>query len=96
MTGPAARVRFRGRRECGQVKRTFAACAIALATALLVAACGSSSSSSSNTSTGGGAGAGKQLKLAYMSFAVANSYDAPMLAAAQAVAGENNAKITVF
>ena len=78
------------------MKRTFAACVIALATALLVAACGSSSSSSSGTSTSGGAGAGKQLKIAYMSFAVANSYDAPMLAAAQGVADSSNAKITVF
>jgi ribose transport system substrate-binding protein len=31
-----------------------------------------------------------------MSFAVANSFDAPMLAAAQAVAADNNAKLTVF
>jgi ribose transport system substrate-binding protein len=31
-----------------------------------------------------------------MSFAVANSYDAPMLAAAQAVAADNNATLTVF
>src|SRR6185312_10984697 len=38
----------------------------------------------------------KALNIAYMSFAVANSYDAPMLAAAQAVAADNNAKITVF
>jgi ribose transport system substrate-binding protein len=31
-----------------------------------------------------------------LSFAVANSYDAPMLAAAQAAAAGNNAKLTVF
>src|SRR5262245_44202403 len=36
------------------------------------------------------------LELAYISFAVANSYDAPMLAAAQAAAAANNANITVF
>jgi ribose transport system substrate-binding protein len=36
------------------------------------------------------------LELAYLSFAVANSYDAPMLAAAQAAAAANNAKLTVF
>lgn len=34
--------------------------------------------------------------IAYMSFAVANSFDAPMLASAQAVAADNNAKLTVF
>lgn len=34
--------------------------------------------------------------VAYLSFAVANSFDAPMLAAAQAVAADNNVKITVF
>jgi ribose transport system substrate-binding protein len=36
------------------------------------------------------------LRLAYLSFAVANSYDAPMLAAAQAVAAASNATLTVF
>jgi hypothetical protein len=38
----------------------------------------------------------KPLEIAYLSFAVANSYDAPMLAAAQGVAAANNAKLTVF
>jgi ribose transport system substrate-binding protein len=38
----------------------------------------------------------KTLEIAYLSFAVANSYDAPMLAAAQAVADAGNAKLTVF
>ena len=36
------------------------------------------------------------LSLAYLSFAVANSYDAPMLAAAKAAAANLNAEITVF
>ncbi len=40
--------------------------------------------------------AGKTLQIAYLSFAVANSYDAPMLAAAQASAAAGNAKLTVF
>ncbi len=40
--------------------------------------------------------AAKTLELAYLSFAVANSYDAPMLAAAQASAAAGNAKLTVF
>ena len=36
------------------------------------------------------------LHIAYLSFAVANSYDAPMLAAAQAAAAAGNAELTVF
>jgi ribose transport system substrate-binding protein len=44
----------------------------------------------------GGGSSGDQLKVAYLSFAVANSYDSPMLAAAQAVAAENNIEVTVF
>jgi ribose transport system substrate-binding protein len=36
------------------------------------------------------------VKIAYMSFAVANTYDAPMLAAAKEVAAANNASVTVF
>lgn len=35
-------------------------------------------------------------KIAYLSFAVANSYDAPMLAAAKAVAKQDGASVTVF
>ena len=35
-------------------------------------------------------------KIAYLSFAVANSYDAPMLAAARKVARANGASVTVF
>jgi ribose transport system substrate-binding protein len=71
-----------------------------LAAALTVAACGSSgdSGSSSSTSTAGkaAANANKPVRIAYLSFAVANSYDAPMLAAAQAVAKGNNSSIKVF
>ena len=40
--------------------------------------------------------AAKTLEIAYLSFAVANSYDAPMLAAAQAAAAAGNAGLTVF
>jgi ribose transport system substrate-binding protein len=40
--------------------------------------------------------AGEPLQLAYLSFAVANSYDAPMLAAAEAAAAAGNATVTVF
>lgn len=38
----------------------------------------------------------KPVRIAYLSFAVANSYDAPMLAAAKAAAKAGNASITVF
>lgn len=54
--------------------------------ALLLAACGATNAPTS----------AKTLQIAYLSFAVANSYDAPMLAAAQATAAANNAKLTVF
>ena len=40
--------------------------------------------------------AAKPVRIAYLSFAVANSYDAPMLAAAQKVAKAGGARITVF
>ncbi len=42
------------------------------------------------------ASAKKQVRVAYLSFAVANSYDAPMLAAAKSVAKAQGAKVTVF
>ena len=50
---------------------------------------------------GGAAGgstakAAKPVRIAYLSFAVANSYDAPMLAAAKAVAKAQGGKVTVF
>ncbi|MFN8623438.1 MAG: sugar ABC transporter substrate-binding protein [Chloroflexota bacterium] len=40
--------------------------------------------------------ADKTLEIAYLSYAIANTYDAPMLAAAQAAAAAGNANITVF
>jgi ribose transport system substrate-binding protein len=70
------------------------------AAALTLAAC-SSSSSSSTSSTGSSSQSAntsnsKHLTIAYLSFAVENSYDAPMLAAAEAVASDNNATLKVF
>jgi ribose transport system substrate-binding protein len=41
-------------------------------------------------------GAAGPVRVAYLSYAVANSYDAPMLAAAKAVAKAQGAKVTVF
>jgi len=46
--------------------------------------------------TGAGSPNAKKLRLAYLSYAVANPYDAPMLAAARTAAAANNATITVF
>ena len=57
--------------------------------ALTLAACSGPATSEEPTGD-------EPLEIAYLSFAVANSYDTPMLAAAEAVAAENNAKITVF
>lgn len=47
-------------------------------------------------SEGSAAAAGKPVKIAYMSYAVANPYDAPMLAQAKAVAKAEGATLTVF
>ena len=81
------------------------------AVALLLAACGSSSSSSStsanssaaatgsssaSSTTSSSGGSSKHVTIAYLSFAVANTYDAPMLAAAKAVAASDNATVKVF
>jgi ribose transport system substrate-binding protein len=78
--------------------RSAGAALAVLAAALTVAACGSSGDSNSSTSTTSkaAANANKPVRIAYLSFAVANSYDAPMLAAAQTVAKDNNSTIKVF
>ena len=99
------------RRTAGFLSRRRMATAVGLAAvSLSLAACGSSSSSSSSSTSGANAAAtsassttsstasssGKHVKIAYLSFAVANTYDAPMLAAAKAVAAAQNASVTVF
>jgi ribose transport system substrate-binding protein len=78
--------------------RSAGAALAVLVAALTVAACGSSddSDSSSSTTSKAAANANKPVRIAYLSFAVANSYDAPMLAAAQTVAKDNNSTIKVF
>jgi ribose transport system substrate-binding protein len=66
---------------------------------LALAACGSGGAgqpASSGTAAATAQSAGKTLSIAYLSFAVENSYDAPMLAAAQAVASDDNATVKVF
>ncbi|HSW42461.1 MAG TPA: sugar ABC transporter substrate-binding protein [Patescibacteria group bacterium] len=62
-----------------------------LGVVLVVGACGGSPAASPP-----GATEARTLEIAYLSFAVANSYDAPMLAAAQAAAAAGNARLTVF
>jgi len=70
--------------------------ALAVATAAAAAfALASCSAPAADTGDGGDA-AEETLQIAYISFAVANTYDEPMLAAAQEVAAANNAEITVF
>jgi ribose transport system substrate-binding protein len=78
----------------------------ALATAALgLAACSSSgssssappaTSSSSAPASSSASAAPKAMNIAYLSFAVDNTYDAPMLAAAQAVASTDGATLKVF
>ncbi|MDQ2965303.1 MAG: sugar ABC transporter substrate-binding protein [Chloroflexota bacterium] len=74
-----------------------------LGVSLIVAACAAPAATAPSTAPSAAASAGaspsavaKTLEIAYLSFAVANSYDAPMLAAAQAAAAAGNAKLTVF
>jgi ribose transport system substrate-binding protein len=85
--------------RCARRHRSAGAILAVLAAALTVAACGSSGdsdSSSTSTTSKAAANANKPVRIAYLSFAVANSYDAPMLAAAQTVAKDNNSTIKVF
>ena len=58
--------------------------------ALALAAC------SAPAADEGGGGEGETLQVAYISFAVANTYDEPMLAEAQKVADANNIELTVL
>lgn len=68
-------------------RRRRAALAAAVAVAVAVAAAAVAGTASGSKS---------KPKIAYLSFAVANSYDAPMLAAAKAVAKAEGASVTVF
>ncbi|CAN5142300.1 hypothetical protein BH09ACT5_BH09ACT5_02770 [soil metagenome] len=67
------------------------AIAAAATAALALAAC-----STPAPDAGGDTSTEETLQIAYISFAVANTYDEPMLAAAQEVADANNAELTVF
>jgi len=79
-----------------RISRRSAALAAATTAGLALAACGSSTSSSSSSAAPEASSSSKALNIAYLSFAVENSYDAPMLAAAQAVASDNHATMKVF
>jgi ribose transport system substrate-binding protein len=88
--------------RCGAAVAAFAAAALGLA------ACSSSSAPAPATSSAAAsspaasaaaatsAPASKKATIAYLSFAVDNSYDAPMLAAAEAVASADGASLKVF
>ncbi|MGH3301797.1 MAG: sugar ABC transporter substrate-binding protein [Streptosporangiaceae bacterium] len=80
---------MRARLSNGTRFRHGATALVAVAAALGLAGCGSRSPSASSS-------ASKPLNIAYLSFAVENSYDAPMLAAAQAVADDDHANVKVF
>lgn len=62
----------------------------------MLALAGCTSGSPTPTASGDPAPTEEALQIAYISFAVDNTYDEPMLAAAQEVAAANNAVITVF
>ncbi len=91
--------------RAARVKAGVAALAAAAGVSLLAAGCGGSSSSVSNAAEVSNAAAtssvsatttSKKLHIAYFSFAVQNSYDAAMLAAAQKAAASAHAQLTVF
>jgi len=68
--------------------RRTAMIAMAATAALALAAC--------STPAAEGGDGDERLEIAFISFAVANTYDEPMLAEAQRIAKENNAELTVF
>ena len=74
----------------------FVAAALALAACSSSGGSSSSSSSASSAATSSSSASGNTYNVAYLSYAVANDYDKGMLANAQAVAAQNNIKITVF
>lgn len=75
-----------------RLSRTLTLAAAAAATALALAAC----SAPAAEEPAEGSSSEETLQVAYISFAVANTYDEPMLAEVERVAAENNIEITVF
>ena len=87
--------------RCGAAVAAFAAAALGLAacsssSSSAPAATSSAAASSPAASAAAATSAPKAATIAYLSFAVDNSYDAPMLAAAQAVASADGATLKVF
>jgi len=86
--------------RCGAAVAAFAAAALGLAacssSSSAPAAATSSAAASSPAASAAAATSSKTATIAYLSFAVDNSYDAPMLAAAQAVASADGATLKVF
>jgi ribose transport system substrate-binding protein len=80
----------------GVASLALAACSGGTASTAPSTAVTTAAPSTAVTPTAAPSVAPKTLEIAYLSFAVANSYDAPMLAAAQAAAAAGNAKLTVF
>lgn len=74
-----------------RIRRTLAITAAAAATALALAACAAPAAEEPAAE-----GGDETLQVAFISFAVANTYDEPMLAEVERVAAENNIEITVF
>jgi len=69
---------------------------IAAGSAALLVASAAAVVAAGGAAGGSAARAAKPVRVAYLSFAVANSYDAPMLAAAKAVAKAQGGKVAVF
>jgi ribose transport system substrate-binding protein len=87
--------------RCGAAVAAFAAAALGLAacsssSSAPAAATSSAAASSPAAAAAATSSAPKAATIAYLSFAVDNSYDAPMLAAAQAVASADGATLKVF
>ncbi|MDO9589923.1 MAG: substrate-binding domain-containing protein, partial [Microcella sp.] len=74
-----------------RIRRTVALTAAAAASALVLAAC--ATPAAEEPAVDGGA---ETLQVAFISFAVANTYDEPMQAEIERVAEENNIELTVF
>lgn len=71
-------------------RRTWGITATAAASALVLAACAAPAAEEPS------AGGDERLQVAFISFAVANTYDEPMQAEIERVAEENNIELTVF
>ena len=87
--------------RCGAAVAAFAAAALGIAACSSSSSAPAASSSAAASSPAASAAAAtsaapKAATIAYLSFAVDNSYDAPMLAAAQAVASADGATLKVF